>query len=58
MNENLAKPIRRPEEQVIMIRIRVLTHDDIPFAMKLKDQAGWNQTEADWRRFLDMEQGG
>ena len=58
MNENLAKPIRRPEEQVIMIRIRVLTHDDIPFAMKLKDQAGWNQTEADWRRFLDMEPDG
>ncbi len=41
-----------------MIRIRVLTHDDIPFAMKLKDQAGWNQTEADWRRFLDMEPDG
>ena len=58
MNENLAKPIRRPEEQEIMIRIRVLTHDDVPFAMKLKDQAGWNQTEADWRRFLDMEPDG
>ena len=58
MNENLAKPIRRPEEQEIMIRIRVLTHDEVPFAMKLKDQAGWNQTEADWRRFLDMEPDG
>ena len=41
-----------------MIRIRALTHDDIPLAMKLKDQAGWNQTEADWRRFLDMEPDG
>src|SRR6266446_5459372 len=41
-----------------MIRIRVLTHDDIPFAMKLKDQAGWNQTEMDWRRFLGMQPDG
>jgi GNAT superfamily N-acetyltransferase len=23
--------------------------------MRLKDQAGWNQTEADWRRFHEME---
>jgi hypothetical protein len=23
--------------------------------MRLKAQAGWNQTEADWRRFLDLE---
>jgi ribosomal protein S18 acetylase RimI-like enzyme len=38
-----------------MIRIRSLTHDDIPWAMRLKDQAGWNQIEADWRRFLVME---
>ena len=41
-----------------MIRIRILAHDDIPFAMKLKDQAGWNQTEADWRRFLGMQPDG
>jgi GNAT superfamily N-acetyltransferase len=28
---------------------------DVSFAMRLKDQAGWNQIEADWHRFLDME---
>jgi GNAT superfamily N-acetyltransferase len=41
-----------------MIRIRTLAHDDIPFAMKLKDQAGWNQTETDWQRFVDMQPDG
>jgi GNAT superfamily N-acetyltransferase len=28
---------------------------DIPLSMRLKEQAGWNQTEADWQRFLDLE---
>src|SRR5215470_13964397 len=32
-----------------------MTVDDIPLGMRLKEQAGWNQTEADWRRFLDLE---
>lgn len=31
---------------------------DIPCGMALKDQAGWNQTESDWRRLLDLEPGG
>jgi GNAT superfamily N-acetyltransferase len=26
---------------------------DVPVAMRLKELAGWNQTAADWRRFLD-----
>jgi len=38
-----------------MIRLRRMTGDDVPLGMRLKDQAGWNQTEADWRRFLDLE---
>jgi GNAT superfamily N-acetyltransferase len=29
-----------------------MTSADIPAAMRLKEIAGWNQTEADWRRFL------
>jgi GNAT superfamily N-acetyltransferase len=41
-----------------MIQIRSLSHDDIPLAIRLKDQAGWNQTEADWQRFLDMQPDG
>ncbi len=38
-----------------MIHIRALTADDLPLGMQLKEQAAWNQTEADWRRLLDME---
>jgi GNAT superfamily N-acetyltransferase len=30
---------------------------DIPLGMRLKAQAGWNQTEVDWQRFLAMESG-
>jgi GNAT superfamily N-acetyltransferase len=30
-----------------------MTRADIPAAMRLKEIAGWNQTDADWRRFLD-----
>ena len=37
------------------IAVRRMTHDDVEFGMRLKTEAGWNQTEADWRRFLDME---
>jgi GNAT superfamily N-acetyltransferase len=29
-----------------------MTVDDIPEGMRLKDRAGWNQTVADWERFL------
>lgn len=41
-----------------MIRIRLMTPDDLPLAMRLKAQAGWNQLEADWRRFLSMQPDG
>jgi GNAT superfamily N-acetyltransferase len=34
------------------VRLRSMTVDDIPEAMRLKDLAGWNQTAADWQRFL------
>jgi len=34
---------------------RPLTEADIPFAMRLKDAAGWNQTETDWRRYIALE---
>jgi predicted N-acetyltransferase YhbS len=38
-----------------MIRIRPMTFADIPLGMQLKQQAGWNQTEKDWSRFLELE---
>ena len=41
-----------------MIELRKMTRQDVPLGMRLKDQAGWNQTEGDWRRFLDLEPAG
>ena len=35
-------------------KLRRLTCSDIPRAMELKEAAGWNQTEEDWRIFLDL----
>jgi len=37
-----------------MLRIRPMTDDDIQLGQRLREQAGWNQTEADWRRFQDL----
>lgn len=37
------------------MNVRALTQSDIPQAMKLKEAAGWNQTEADWRRLIELE---
>lgn len=39
-------------------QIDLLNLADIPKAMRLKDELGWNQTPADWRRFLDLTPGG
>ena len=33
-------------------RLRTMTRTDIPGGMRLKEIAGWNQTAADWGRFL------
>ncbi len=41
-----------------MIQIRLMTDSDLPLGMRLKDANGWNQTEADWRRYLDLQSGG
>jgi len=41
-----------------MIHIRSMTSEDVPLGRRLKDQAGWNQTDADWRRFLELQPDG
>ena len=41
-----------------VIEFRNMTRQDVPLGMRLKDEEGWNQTEDDWRRFLDLEPGG
>lgn len=38
-----------------MITIRTMTTADLTTTMHLSNQARWNQTEADWQRFLVME---
>lgn len=37
------------------MEIRTMTKADIPGGMRLKDLAGWNQTSADWARFLEAD---
>jgi len=34
------------------MRIRVMTKQDIPAGLRLNTLSGWNQTSADWERFL------
>jgi GNAT superfamily N-acetyltransferase len=38
-----------------MGQVRLLTSSDIPQAMLLKQAVGWNQTEQDWLRVLELE---
>lgn len=40
------------------LRIRALSESDIPFAMDLKNIAGWNQTERDWQDYLHFDREG
>jgi GNAT superfamily N-acetyltransferase len=35
------------------MHLRVMTKQDVPAGLRLKDLAGWNQTAGDWNRFLD-----
>jgi predicted N-acetyltransferase YhbS len=34
------------------MRIRVMTEQDVPAGLRLNALSGWNQTSADWKRFL------
>jgi GNAT superfamily N-acetyltransferase len=42
----------------MQVEIRLLFESDIAAAMRLKEAAGWNQTEDDWRRLLMLEPNG
>lgn len=41
-----------------MIRVRPMTVADLPFGLRLSEAAGWNQIEADWRRFQELQPDG
>src|SRR6478735_1863688 len=38
--------------------IRPMTLADIPLGMRLKEQNGWNQLEADWQRQFELQPDG
>ncbi|MFC1604302.1 GNAT family N-acetyltransferase [Planctomycetota bacterium] len=38
-----------------MIDIRLMTIDDLRLGLRLSRQAGWNQIESDWLRFMNTE---
>src|SRR5947207_13435443 len=40
------------------ILIRRMRLQDLSAGMRLKELAGWNQTEADWRRYLNLQPDG
>src|SRR6185295_3799477 len=39
-------------------RIRALVEADLAAAQRLREQAGWNQSDDDWRRLLAWDQDG
>jgi predicted N-acetyltransferase YhbS len=41
-----------------MTRIRPMTAADLPLGLRLSRQAGWNQTEGDWLRALELQPDG
>ena len=41
-----------------MLRIRSMTAADIPLGMRLKENAGWNQVEDDWKRLIHLQPDG
>jgi len=42
-------------ESANMVEIRLMTIDDLQLGLRLTQQAGWNQTESDWLRFMSLE---
>jgi ribosomal protein S18 acetylase RimI-like enzyme len=45
-------------QRVAATEVRLLYEPDLAAAMQLKEAAGWNQTEHDWRRLLTLEPNG
>jgi GNAT superfamily N-acetyltransferase len=41
-----------------MLHIHRMALGDLALGVRLKNQAGWNQTEADWRRMIDLQPDG
>jgi GNAT superfamily N-acetyltransferase len=41
-----------------MLHIRLMTAADLPLGLRLSRQAGWNQTQSDWQRSLQLQPDG
>jgi len=46
------------EQKPLAISTRIMTETDIASGVRLNTSAGWNQTAADWRRFLENSPSG
>lgn len=46
------------QQKATAARTRVVTEQDVASGVRLNTLAGWNQTEADWRRFLENSPAG
>src|SRR5437762_3238885 len=51
--ESIRMGLQSPPRNSAAMRLRIMTMADIPAGMRLKEIAGWNQTAADWKRFLE-----
>src|SRR5215510_2795959 len=40
------------------MHLRIMTEQDVPDGLRLNTLSGWNQTAADWRRFLETSSRG
>jgi GNAT superfamily N-acetyltransferase len=47
-----------PHASLATVHVRLMTEADVPLGMRLKASNGWNQTEADWHRYLDLQPNG
>jgi ribosomal protein S18 acetylase RimI-like enzyme len=48
-----SKPVYNPFGELPTMRLRAMTNADISAGLRLKEIVGWNQTAADWQRFLE-----
>ena len=46
------------DPEKINIQLRVMQETDFPDCQRLREQTGWNQTLADWQRFLSYDSQG
>jgi GNAT superfamily N-acetyltransferase len=45
-------------QRILEMQLRVMTKEDVPAGLRLKELSGWNQTAGDWNRFLKASPGG